>query len=263
MNISEKVQELLKSKKCKGMGQNEIAEKIGISPSVLSKLCSGNSKAPSADTVFSIAKYFNVSADWLLGLSDNSTTDKATKSLCKTLGLSDISIEFLKNNSNREIRDVINFLIGQHYDVECCCNDDVRFSPPSEYISVLSELVKFFKICNFENEYKIEIDDYNIDGSPEFRLTTSNASGEKNTVYKEEVSGIYDICLNLNVSEIMADECMEKIANVLNYVFQNCRAENIVKPHGILTNTIPSDLVRHKSKTFDYYVNIIPNKTED
>ena len=75
MNISEKVQELLKSKKCKGMGQNEIAEKIGISPSVLSKLCSGNSKAPSADTVLAIAKYFNVSTDWLLGLSDNPTTD--------------------------------------------------------------------------------------------------------------------------------------------------------------------------------------------
>ena len=70
MDISEKVQELLKSKKCKGMGQNEIAEKIGISPSVLSKLCSGNSKAPSADTIFAIAKYFNVSADWLLGLND-------------------------------------------------------------------------------------------------------------------------------------------------------------------------------------------------
>lgn len=49
--------------------QNEIAEKIGISPSVLSKLCSGNSKAPSADTVVKIATYFNVSTDWLLGLS--------------------------------------------------------------------------------------------------------------------------------------------------------------------------------------------------
>lgn len=242
--------------------QEEISEKLHLSQGAVSAIRNHKSKVPASDTIFKIANEYNVSADWILGLSDNLTTDKATKELCDTLGLSDTAIELLKDNSNQEIRDVINFLIGQHYDVECCCNDD-GFAPPSEYISVLSELVKFFKICNFENEYKIEIDDYNIDGSPEFRLTTSNASGEKNTVYKEEVSGIYDICLNLNVSEIMADECMEKIANVLNDIFQNCRAENIVKPHGMLTNTIPSDLVRHKSKTFDYYVNIIPNKTED
>lgn len=72
MNISEKVQELLKSKK--GMGQNEIANEIGISPAVLSKLCNGNSKAPAADTVLAIAKYFNVSTDWLVGLSSIPTT---------------------------------------------------------------------------------------------------------------------------------------------------------------------------------------------
>ena len=70
MDISKKLKELLKDKRYEGKTKNEIAVEIGLAPSVLSKLRCEKSKAPSADTIFAIAKYFNVSADWLLGLNN-------------------------------------------------------------------------------------------------------------------------------------------------------------------------------------------------
>lgn len=45
-----------------------------------------------------IAKYFSVSTDYLLGLTDVKTTDTATKELCSTLGLSEEAIKILRGN---------------------------------------------------------------------------------------------------------------------------------------------------------------------
>lgn len=164
MNISEKIQELLKSKKRKGISQNEIAEKIGIAPSVLSKLISGNSKAPSADTVLAIAKYFNVSTDWLLGLSDNPTTDKATKSLCKTLGLSDVAIHFLQNTQNNKIRNTLDVLIRQHLISEAKQTQYIHYKNHYRIkftlSSILQEITKYCELCKINDKIvKFKIDD--------------------------------------------------------------------------------------------------------
>lgn len=75
--------------------QQEIAQDVGISQTYVSSIKSGKIKSPGADTVFRIAEYFNVSADWLLGLSDCKTTDKTTKEICKTIGLSGDTVDFL------------------------------------------------------------------------------------------------------------------------------------------------------------------------
>lgn len=81
------------------VGQVELSQKIGISQGVISAIKNKKAKAPASDTVFKIAKHFNVSADWLLGLSDIQTTDNATKDLCATLGLSDITVGFLSGKT--------------------------------------------------------------------------------------------------------------------------------------------------------------------
>ena len=93
INISERVIELLESEK--GKSQNDLALEIGLAPSVISKIKTGRSQDPSAETVAALAKYFNVSADWILGLTDIKTTDKATKDLCSTFGLSESAAKVL------------------------------------------------------------------------------------------------------------------------------------------------------------------------
>ena len=73
------------------VGQVELSQKIGIAQGVISAIKNKKSKTPTADTVFKIAKYFDVNATWLLGLSDDpenmSVEIKETKILL--LGKSD------------------------------------------------------------------------------------------------------------------------------------------------------------------------------
>ncbi len=49
--------------------QKELARKIGISPSQLSRIVSGETKTVSSDILIGIAKEFRVSTDYILGLS--------------------------------------------------------------------------------------------------------------------------------------------------------------------------------------------------
>ena len=52
------------------MNQKSFAEKIGINQSTLSSYENGNAM-PSVDVLLQIAKVFNISLDWLCGISDN------------------------------------------------------------------------------------------------------------------------------------------------------------------------------------------------
>ena len=58
-----------------GLTQTALAQAIGLDRSALSQLMSGqNPRLPRAETVLAIARRFQVSADWLLGLSDERGT---------------------------------------------------------------------------------------------------------------------------------------------------------------------------------------------
>lgn len=49
--------------------QKELAEKIGVSVSQLSRIVSGETKTVSSDILIGVAKEFHVSTDYILGLS--------------------------------------------------------------------------------------------------------------------------------------------------------------------------------------------------
>lgn len=85
-----------------GMGQMELSQKMGLSQGVISAIKNGKSKTPAADTIFKISKFFDVSSDWLLGLSDVQSTNPATKELCQTLGLSENAVETIINCHQEE-----------------------------------------------------------------------------------------------------------------------------------------------------------------
>ena len=142
-------------------GQIELAQKIGISQGVISAIKNKKAKAPSADTVCRIAEAFEVSTDWLLGLSDNRTTDQATKELCKTLGLSDASIDLLKNG-NVAIRKVIDFLFAQHFRADGGKQHDgwgitYKSEHPCHCFSMLEELASFLALCELKDDCTISL----------------------------------------------------------------------------------------------------------
>lgn len=70
--ISERLKELRQSL---NLTQREMAKDLNITAAALSKYESQVAN-PSINVLISIAKKYNVSVDWLLGLSDNHSTDK-------------------------------------------------------------------------------------------------------------------------------------------------------------------------------------------
>lgn len=65
-SFGERLKELRQDK---NLGQNELADKIGISNASISYYENGKQE-PTASTIIKIALYFNVSTDYLLGLKD-------------------------------------------------------------------------------------------------------------------------------------------------------------------------------------------------
>lgn len=90
----------------KGITQAELAKETGIVQSALSGYVSGKRldpdddttreyRAPDCATVITLAKYFSVSADYLLGISDKSSPSMEIRAVCDYTGLSESSAEYL------------------------------------------------------------------------------------------------------------------------------------------------------------------------
>ncbi len=83
MKFSEKIKELRKALK---LSQNDLAEKIHVHPTHLSKMENGH-LSPSIDIVQRLMKVFGVSADQLLNEDENTTVDIQDKELNEQLAL--------------------------------------------------------------------------------------------------------------------------------------------------------------------------------
>ena len=68
----------------RGMGQAELARAINISPNALNAIEKGHTQAPRSDIVQRIARVLNVSADFLLCLSDELDYEAAGLALVVT-----------------------------------------------------------------------------------------------------------------------------------------------------------------------------------
>src|ERR1700678_557751 len=53
-----------------GISANKLAEETGIGQSQISRMLSGKSKSPTIDTIMSLAHYFDVGIEAVLGIKD-------------------------------------------------------------------------------------------------------------------------------------------------------------------------------------------------
>ena len=88
--IGERIGLLLSERKIK---QKDLAEHLGITDNTISYFCSGK-RMPNTTQIKEISQFFNISADYLLGISSAATNDKdiqytiasARLSLCRAVG---------------------------------------------------------------------------------------------------------------------------------------------------------------------------------
>ena len=91
--------------------QKELAKELGVTDNTISYFCSGK-RTPNISQIVKIAKYLNVSADYLLGIEDGTTHD--TTELMDALGLSESVIAFFQKNKNSIYNKCIETLIEDH-----------------------------------------------------------------------------------------------------------------------------------------------------
>ncbi len=91
LTLSEKLEDLIAKK---GKKASVIADEIKISESMISKY--RNDKQPTLDSLVKLAKYFNVSTDYLLGLTDAPASEPNKRNAEEYLSLSDNAISCLR-----------------------------------------------------------------------------------------------------------------------------------------------------------------------
>lgn len=78
-----------------GTTQKNLAEYTGITRQAIAQYMEG-SVQPNVERLYKIAKFFHVSADYLLGITDQRTSNLDDKAIHEAIGLSDKAIEKLK-----------------------------------------------------------------------------------------------------------------------------------------------------------------------
>lgn len=92
----------------RGLSQEKLAQELGYSKSAISFYELGKRTAD-IEFLAAAAKYFNVSYDYLLGISENKTTNAELKGICKYTRLSENAIEYIKSIDEKE-RYILNLL---------------------------------------------------------------------------------------------------------------------------------------------------------
>lgn len=98
MDYMEKVSKrIVELREAAGETQQELADAIGITRQSLSRYEIA-SRTINVDVLGALAEHYNVSADYLLGLSDVKSTEQDIKTACEITGLSEKAIENISNS---------------------------------------------------------------------------------------------------------------------------------------------------------------------
>ncbi len=90
--------------------QKELAAHLGVPDNTISYFCSGK-RVPNAEQIIEIAKFLNVSSDYILGLTKNATINPSLQAACEYTKLDENAInKLLKYNKPNSI---INFIINE------------------------------------------------------------------------------------------------------------------------------------------------------
>lgn len=133
----------------KGKKQKELAEYLGVKDNIISYYVKGE-RSPNTEQIIKISKYFDVSTDYILGLSDTSSTDPSIKSIVDYTGLNENTISVLNKTINT----------FKNYDSECekiCRENDyqklpycsVDYHKYSYMTNICNYIMKFFDVINF------------------------------------------------------------------------------------------------------------------
>lgn len=113
MNYTGKIIKELREKK--GESQEQLAEALQAPNRETIARWENGSRDLKREHIISIAKHFNVSTDYLLGLSDNSTTNPDITNACNTTGLNEEAVRKLNKYSKCKWKNLNKLIISYDF----------------------------------------------------------------------------------------------------------------------------------------------------
>lgn len=107
--FADRLSDLVDEKKGEMYSQKQIASSIGVSSGSLSEWCSDQVTA-TIDNLVQVARFFGVSSDYLLGLTDVRKSNVDVRNICERTGLNEEVVSLLFSN-NKVVSNFINCLL--------------------------------------------------------------------------------------------------------------------------------------------------------
>lgn len=229
MSVNETIKRLRTERK---LTQNDLAEMMNCNRQKIADLERGKS-TPSANDLILLSKIFNVSADYLLGITNVQTKDKDVKFICKYTGLSEKAIEVLHFYKDYEmICPTINLLLETEIssvlqELGYMCSDmpkDKLKEKCKEYDIDFNELEKIIETKDYECLQVVSaIEQYlNIKKTTKDKLLSISKSGKiislsetdlnyTNKLTYEDLISVKTIRQSQLVENVMLENAIEKI----------------------------------------------------
>ena len=91
--------------------QKDLAEYLGVPDNTISYFCNGK-RMPNTEQIKKISDFFNVSSDYLLGISPVRTKDKDVQFICDYVHLNETSINLLHKWYSSSNTEILNFFLN-------------------------------------------------------------------------------------------------------------------------------------------------------
>lgn len=176
--------------------QDILAEKAGCSRQAVSQYMDGSS-APNVDKLLSIADFFNVSADYLLGRTNAETTDKDLRFVCEYTGLSENAVSTLC-----ELHDPVNVLHLVPCDIVPLVDfliSDMCFRLTDESCAyrrgaILPRLSDYLRCVGFGSKQEVFVtpDGKLFESKEKAHEETQKLSMDNNTIYSANAADLAD-----------------------------------------------------------------------
>lgn len=195
--------------------QKELAAYLSIPDNTVSYFVKG-ARVPNIEQIIKIAKYFNVSTDYLLGLTNAKTTDANLKMIVDYTGLSEDTVRDFSDFKNKKRED--------NSEVENSIDDYLEWNiMHGTFMDIISPLTHLIQLKAL---FLTTFEEYNLsDISNDVPTFLTEFHTDKDSSLKEVVINTYlQLCQRLNLYKLdiynefshIIDGCVESIQSYIN-----------------------------------------------
>lgn len=121
---------------------NYLADMLGIDRKKMGRLEKGDFKQIEPETLTAYAKYFNVSVDYLLGISNEKTKNEDIKMICRSTGFSEATVNALIEDNRLKTSNPAEYaLFGKRY--APVINDLIKYDEKGNLFNFINSFFHF------------------------------------------------------------------------------------------------------------------------